>query len=326
MAAGGDSGEPGAGGGEVGGAGGADAGCSAAPDCDDGDPCTTDACQFQRCSYTASTAPCKDDQDPCTTDVCNMGNCTHPDSGTCECQVAADCNDNKVCTDDSCDANHECKHDDNTAACPDEGSACTDDKCAAGECKHSDNGSCECLTPADCDDTDPCTFNQCNAAGDCVYPDNGTCGVGTPFVVDNFNSAADWMNDLTTPGARALVKTGFTNTNLEGGVNVYLAANVAASLELGLASMVGLGKLRIVIRCGQADTAPMVHVGTWNGSAWSEKPLSTYAPIPTATYATIEVPLVDFGQNLADVTKMRLRFAPTGGQKEWRIDEISAAL
>jgi hypothetical protein len=327
MAMGGDSGEPGAGGAEpqAGGAGGADAECTTGPDCDDGDPCTTDTCLLQHCSHTASTAPCEDDQDPCTQDVCSQGACTHPDNGTCECQTAADCNDDKVCTTDTCQDN-DCVRTNNTAPCPDDGSACTNDVCAAGQCAHPSNNSCECLSPADCDDDDPCTFNQCNAAGDCVYPDNGTCMVGTPFVVDNFNSVTDWTNNVTTPGARALVKTGFANTNLEQAMWIYLAANAAASLELNLASMVGLGKLRIVIRCAQADTGPMVHVGTWNGTTWSEKVLGSYAAIPTANFATIEVPLIDFGQNLADITKMRLRFAPTGGQKEWRIDEISAAL
>ena len=227
---------------------------------------------------------------------------------------------NVTCVDNKCVKTN------TTAPCADDGSACTTDVCAAGKCEHKDNDTCECLSAADCDDTDPCTFNQCDDSGDCAYPNNGTCGVGAPFTVDNFNSSADWVANVTTPGARALVKTGFTLTNLEGNANVYLATSAPSSLEINLASMVGLGKLRIVIRSVQADTGPMVHAGTWNGSAWSEKALSTYAPIPTATYATIEVPLVDFGQNLVDVTKMRLRFAPTGGQKEWRIDEISAAL
>jgi hypothetical protein len=114
--------------------------------------------------------------------------------------------------------------------------------------------------------------------------------------------------------------------NLEGDANVFLAAGAAASLEMNVASLAGLGKLRIVIRCMQADTAAMVHVGTWNGTAWAERALSMYAPIPTAAYGTIEVPLTAFGQNLAQITKMRLRFAPTGGEKQWRIDEVSAAL
>ena len=319
-------GEPGTAGAdaESGGAGGAQAECSAAADCDDADPCTSDACLLQHCSHTANTAPCEDDEDQCTTDVCSLGVCTHPDSGTCECQGPADCDDDEVCTNDTCTAN-ECVHTNNTLPCADDGSACTADVCSGGECAHSDNQTCECLKAADCNDADPCTFNQCNAAGACVYPDNGTCGVGTPFTVNSFNSSADWTANKTTPDGRALVDTGFTNPNLEGDANVYLAANVASSLEMNVASMTGLGKLRIVMRCVQADTASMVHVGVWNGAAWSEKQLLDYAQIPTATYATIELPLVDFGVALDLITKMRLRFAPTGGLKEWRIDEISVA-
>jgi hypothetical protein len=180
------------------------------------------------------------------------------------------------------------------------------------------------MTAADCDDQDPCTFNQCNASHDCAYPDNGSCPVGTPFVVDNFNSNADWVANITTPGGRALVKTGFTNTNLEGVTNVYLAATAAATLEMDVASLVGLGKLRIAIRCVQAGSEGMVHVGVWNGAAWTEKVLSAYGGVPVADYGSLDVPLVDFGVPLDQITKMRLRFAPTGGIKEWRIDEISA--
>jgi hypothetical protein len=327
VAMGGDSGDPGAGGAEpqAGGAGGAGPECTIAAECDDDNPCTTDACLLEHCSHTASTAPCEDDQDPCTEDVCSQGACTHPDSGACECKVAADCNDNQVCTTDTC-VNNECVRTNNALPCMDDGSACTNDVCTGGQCTHPSNNSCECLSAADCNDDDPCTFNQCNAAGDCVYPDNGTCMVGTPFVVNNFNSVTDWTNNVTTPGARPLVQTGFFNTNLEQAMWIYLAADTPASLEMNLASMVGLTKLRIVIRCGQPDTGPMVHVGTWNGTAWSEKVLGSYAAIPIANFATIEVPLLDFGQNLAHITKMRLRFAPAGDLKEWRIDEISAAL
>lgn len=64
----------------------------------------------------------------------------------------------------------------------------------------------------------------------------------------------------------------------------------------------------------------------WNGATWSEKPLSNYGAVPTtAGYATLEVVTTDFGQQLASVTKMRLRFAVTDGEKVWRIDDISAA-
>lgn len=285
--------------GELGGAGASGAPGECAGGCDDDDPCTTDACLLGHCSHTASTAPCEDDDDPCTNDVCAGGSCTHPDNGTCECQVPADCDDDDVCTSDTCTA--------------------------AGQCMNVDNQSCECQVAADCDDQDPCTTNQCNAQHDCVYPDNGTCPVGTPFVVNNFNSNADWVANLTTPGGRGLVKTGFSNTNLEGTTNVYLAATGAASLEMDVASLVGLTELRVAIRCVQAGSAAMVHVGVWNGSAWTDKALSAYGTVPTANYATLDVPLADFGVPLAQVTKMRLRFAPTGGIKEWRLDEVSAA-
>ena len=89
--------------------------------------------------------------------------------------------------------------------------------------------------------------------------------------------------------------------------------------------MVGLSKLRIVIRSTAANTGAMVFVGLWNGAAWSDKALSAYAAIPTGNYATIEVPTADFGQQLDNVTKLRLRFAVTGGEKTWQIDEIAAA-
>jgi hypothetical protein len=293
----------------VGGAGGSEgepgsAGAGGAPDecaggCDDDDPCTTDACLLGHCSHTASTAPCEDDDDPCTSDVCQGGACTHPDNGTCECQVAADCDDDDPCTSDTCTA--------------------------AGQCMNVDNQSCECQVAADCDDQDPCTTNQCNAQHDCVYTDNGTCPLGTPFVVNSFDSNADWVANITTPGGRALVKTGFANTNLEGTTNVYLAATAAASLEMDVASLVGLTKLRVAIRCVQANSAGMVHVGVWNGTAWSERALSGYGMVPTADYATLDVPLADFGVPLAQVSKMRLRFAPTGGIKEWRVNDVSAA-
>jgi hypothetical protein len=97
------------------------------------------------------------------------------------------------------------------------------------------------------------------------------------------------------------------------------------TIEFGLASMVGLSKLRVVIRSTTANTGGMVFVGLWNGTAWSDKALSAYAAIPTGNYATIEVPTADFGQQLKDVTKLRLRFAVTGGEKTWQIDEIAAA-
>src|SRR5262249_17859390 len=57
--------------------------CKTAADCNDGDPCTTDACNAgvcdsqpaASCSRCSSAADCND-SDPCTIDVCNVsGSC-----------------------------------------------------------------------------------------------------------------------------------------------------------------------------------------------------------------------------------------------------------
>ncbi|GEM_PF-1262744 len=64
-----------------------------------------------------------------------------------------DCNDNDVCTDDSCEAKQGgCVHKANTAAC-DDGEPCTEkDVCAAGKCVG---------TAMDCDDNNPNTTGVC---------------------------------------------------------------------------------------------------------------------------------------------------------------------
>ena len=286
---------PGAGGADEasGGAGGesGNAGCKAPTDCDDKNPCTTDTCLLEHCSYSSNVMACADDNDPCTADVCAVGACTHPDNKTCECKKDADCNDQKECTDDHC-ASNKCTHPNNTAACADDGMACTLDVCAAGACTHKDNG---------------------------------TCGVGVPFTVDSFNSSADWLAAKTSPNQRAITVTGINSSNLEGNADLWLAEADTGTIEFALASMVGLGKLRVVIRSAQAGTGGMVFVGLWNGTAWSDKALGNYAAIPTGNYAMIDVPTADFAQALSDVTKLRLRFAVTGGEKTWQIDEISVA-
>lgn len=275
-----------------GGSGGSDPGCKAPLDCDDKNPCTTDNCLLGKCSYTSNTEPCATDNDPCTDDVCAVGKCVHSKNNVCECKLDTECDDKEVCTDDKCTAN-KCVHTNNTAACATDNMACTVDVCAAGKCTHKDNG---------------------------------TCGLGTPFTVDNFNSFADWTGGKTTPDGRAITVTDINSNNLEGNADLWIAEADTGSIEFALATMTGLGKVRITIRSAQAGTGSMVFVGLWNGAAWSDKALGGYAAIPNnGNYATIEVPTADFGQQLDKVTKLRLRFAVTGGEKTWQIDEIAVA-
>jgi Putative metal-binding motif len=50
--------------------------CTTSGQCNDGNPCTDDACVASRCVYTNNTNPC-DDGDPCTmNDVCSEGICS----------------------------------------------------------------------------------------------------------------------------------------------------------------------------------------------------------------------------------------------------------
>ena len=123
--------------------------------CDDGNPCTDDSCDpVAGCVFTDNDAGC-DDGNACTTvDVCEAGECNG--------YVAPDCDDDDVCTTDSCDPVSGCVHALNTAPCDDEDACTTVDVCS--------NGTCVGSNPLPCDDGDPCTTNSCDAATGCVYP------------------------------------------------------------------------------------------------------------------------------------------------------------
>lgn len=170
--------------------------CEVSSDCDDGNPCTDDACSDRgRCLYGHNKAPCEDDGNECTRDVCDEGECTHPpqagsctDDGVactedlcmgdlcahpatseCECASASDCDDGNPCTDEVCDASNRCQYSNNTAPCQDDGSVCTDDLCAEGICTHLPSESCRCDGPTDCNDDDPCSTDSCESSGYCSY-------------------------------------------------------------------------------------------------------------------------------------------------------------
>jgi len=80
--------------------------CAGAGDCDDGNPCTTDACPAPggACSHKAidgcclSDASC-DDGDSCTKEYCKASKCVS--EAHC-CQKTSDCDDGDPCTKDGC--------------------------------------------------------------------------------------------------------------------------------------------------------------------------------------------------------------------------------
>ena len=122
--------------------------------CADDDVCTDTWCDpTQGCVTILNSAPC-DDDDICTSgDHCHLGECL---SGN-----AIVCNDNNLCTDDSCQPGAGCSFVPNLESCSD-GNECTvDDQCAGGWCVPGN--------PLSCDDQDVCTDDSCQPEIGCVF-------------------------------------------------------------------------------------------------------------------------------------------------------------
>lgn len=180
--------------------------CAGHPvNCDDGDPCTDDACNAETgCVWVNNIATCEDG-DACTIDdVCAEGVCTAGQARNCEdgntCTVdACDrfagcvaiptespccigevsiCDDGDTCTNDLCDPDTlECDHEDNTAMCEDESMCTRNDECFEGDCIGQ---------PIACEDNNPCTENQCLPGSGCAFPDlnEGVCDDGVDCTTD----------------------------------------------------------------------------------------------------------------------------------------------
>jgi hypothetical protein len=122
--------------------------CTASGECDDANPCTTDACESGVCLNRRHADCCRkatdcDDREPCTDDVCSAGSCSHVPVEDCTlcshlipcfigpkpcttvacnevlsrcefipiegcCLAASDCDDGLACTVDTCSEEHAC--------------------------------------------------------------------------------------------------------------------------------------------------------------------------------------------------------------------------
>ena len=170
--------------------------CLAGPlaNCNDGNPCTNDACApGSGCVNTPNALPCSD-LDACTVgDVCQDGKCV---SGT-----PATCDDGNSCTLDQCVPATGCAHSPVSGNC-DDGNACTEsDLCDATVCKPG--------KPVTCNDGNLCTDDSCSPATGCAYTLNsnpcddgdlcttgdfchlGMCTGGKNLLCDDGNSCTD---------------------------------------------------------------------------------------------------------------------------------------
>jgi YVTN family beta-propeller protein len=127
-----------------------------APSCNDGNPCTDDACNpATGCVHTSNTAPCNDGNACTTGDACQGGTCTGG--------PAPSCNDGNPCTDDACNPATGCVHTNNTAPCNDGNVCTTGDVCQGGTCTG---------TALGCDDANPCTDDLCDSSLGCLHANN----------------------------------------------------------------------------------------------------------------------------------------------------------
>jgi hypothetical protein len=173
------------------------AGCPASKDapgdpcagvtCDDGNPCTDDACVDGACQFVDNTASC-DDGNACTTlDTCSGGACHG---------AAVACDDASLCTTDTCDPIEGCLH---APVDCDDGDACTVESCdPATGCAHApldcpprpndqcwDAPTCDAAvgcaqhrrpTGTPCEDGNACTTGDaCDDSGACVPSGSVTC-------------------------------------------------------------------------------------------------------------------------------------------------------
>jgi len=134
--------------------------CSGTPkSCDDGNVCTTDYCNVATgvCYHQNNIAAC-DDGNACTID----DKCSNK---VCQPGTPKICNDNNICTTDTCNTATGCVFTNNTVSC-DDGNICTsNDKCSNGVCKGTNN-------TASCNDNNACTSNDKCSSGTCKGTNN----------------------------------------------------------------------------------------------------------------------------------------------------------
>ena len=174
--------------------------CLPAPDghdCSDGDPCNgSETCQGLACTSQGDIPDCNS-LDPCLTGSCqagvgcvfqpvadgtacdNLNACDGSDTcreGRClPSGPALDCDDGNPCTDDACDPQGGCTH--NQMA---DGTSCSDGLACNGE-ETCQAGACQAGTAPSCDDDNACTQDSCDDVLGCQHqqmPEGSSCGDG----------------------------------------------------------------------------------------------------------------------------------------------------
>ncbi len=169
--------------------------CIVNAECNDNNVCTADVCDLNLgCVHTAISGPCENGNACTVNDFCS--------AGECQAGPPRNCNDNNVCTNDSCDPVDGCRYIHNLNPCND-GSVCTfNDFCLLGTCRGGESINCDdgnfctinfcdpvlgCRTAnrvGECDDQDPCTGEDTCLGGQCIGLGDG-CDDDDPCTIDS---------------------------------------------------------------------------------------------------------------------------------------------
>ncbi len=147
--------------------------------CDPSQPCSGGICGLDGCD--PKPLDC-DDGDPCTADACDIftSKCVHTALERCACTPETVCPGGGPCAVASCGPDGFCALEPLSGPC-DDGDACTSgDTCVNGHCV---------AEPVSCDDHDPCTVDACDPSGACAHifspapcDDGDPCTVGDACV------------------------------------------------------------------------------------------------------------------------------------------------
>lgn len=169
----------------------------AAISCNDNNPCTDDGCiPATGCTHSFNSGPCQDGNACTSNDICQQGLCV---SGP-----PTQCNDNNLCTDDSCNEVTGCVFAANTLPCDDNNQCTTDDQCK--------NKVCTGGPLVDCGDGNPCTDDLCVNGEGCIHTANqAPCNDGDICTIEDFCS-----NGVCVPGSYIDCQNGCPKECLKG--------------------------------------------------------------------------------------------------------------
>ncbi len=190
--------------------------------CDDGNSCTADSCSaLEGCLHAVEDGPCDDGN------ACTVGD--HCLAGACVKGGLVNCNDDNVCTNDTCDPDTGCVSTLNTAPCDDGDLCTTGDTCHLGECLGTGN--------LHCDDGNICTDDSCAPEAGCQFVSNSAACDDGNACTDGDVCQAGWCH----PGPAAVCDDGNDCTidtcEPDAGCGTTFAENGAACIDEGVAKV-----------------------------------------------------------------------------------------